>query len=392
MAFFKLLTDGHVYAPDDLGLQNILIAGDRIAAIGKDFDIPKNFEADRISVAGKNVTPGFIDLHLHITGGGGEAGPASRLPEINVCEILSAGVTTLLGVLGTDAVSRSTETLLAKAQGLEQEGITTYILSGSYIFPNLSTVTGSLQKDIALIPQIIGVGELAISDHRGSHPTFEEFVRVISDARVGGLIGGKPGLAVLHMGGGDERMAKLFRLAAETEIPVSQLLPTHITRSEALFEDAIKFASLGGNLDITAHPDDFLPEISLAKALDRLQSKNISLDQVTVSSDANGSLPRFDKNKKLVGMQAAAVDSLTLEYQRLVVDGCMPAPDALRLFTSNPAFRLGLGGEKGVIATAACADIVVFDDNWQVDTVLARGEIYVQDGRLIKGGFYNNWK
>ena len=188
MAFFKLLTGGHVYAPDDLGTQNILIAGDRIAAIGRELDIPRNLEVDRISVVGKNITPGFIDLHVHITGGGGEAGPASRLPEINVCAILSAGVTTLLGVLGTDTVSRSTETLLAKAQGLEQEGITAYILSGSYMFPNPSTVTGSLQKDIALIPQIMGVGELAISDHRGPHATFEEFLRVISDARVGGLI------------------------------------------------------------------------------------------------------------------------------------------------------------------------------------------------------------
>jgi beta-aspartyl-dipeptidase (metallo-type) len=390
MAFFKLLTGGHIYAPDDLGQQNILIAGDRIAAIGKELDLPENLEVDRISVTGKNITPGFIDMHVHITGGGGEAGPASRLPEINVCAILSAGVTTLLGVLGTDAVSRSTETLLAKAQGLEQEGITAYILSGSYIFPNPSTVTGSLQKDIALIPHILGVGELAISDHRGPHATFEEFLRVISDARVGGLIGGKPGLAVLHMGGGDERMAKLFRLVAETEIPLLQILPTHVTRDEALFDDAIKFALLGGNIDITAHPADFLPKISLASALDRLQSKNISLDQVTVSSDANGSLPRFDKNKKLIGLQAAAIDSLTLEYQRLVGDGCLPAHEALRLFTCNPAARLGLKGEKGVIASAACADIVVFDDNWQVDTVLAKGEIYVQDGKLIKGGFFEN--
>ena len=391
MAFFKLLTDGHVYAPDDLGPQNILIAGDRIAAIGEELDIPKNFEVDRISVAGKNVTPGFIDLHVHIAGGGGEAGPASRLPEINVCEILSAGVTTLLGVLGTDAVSRSTETLLGKAQGLEQEGITAYILSGSYMFPNPSTVTGSLQKDIALIPQIMGVGELAISDHRGPQATFEEFLRVISDARVGGLIGGKPGLAVLHMGGGDERMAKLFRLVAETEIPISQILPTHITRNEALFDDAVKFALLGGNIDITALPADIPPKISLASALDRLQSKNISLDQITVSSDANGSLPRFDKNKKLIGMKAAAIDSLTLEYQRLVVDDYLPAHEALRLFTCNPAARLGLSGEKGVIASSACADIVVFDDDWQVDTVLAKGEIYVQGGKLIKGGFFENY-
>ncbi len=389
MAFFKLLTGGHIYAPDDLGQQDILVAGDQIAAVGKNLDISGSVDVDRISVAGKKVTPGFIDLHVHITGGGGEAGPASRLPEINVSTVLSAGVTTLLGVLGTDSVTRSTEALLAKAQGLEQEGITAYILSGSYTFPDLPTVTGSLQKDIALIPQIIGVGELAISDHRGPHATFEELVRVISDARVGALIGGKPGLVVLHMGGGDERMTKLFRLVKETDIPIGQILPTHTTRNEALWEDAIKFALLGGNLDFTAIPADMHHEISLAAALDQLRSNSISLDQITVSSDANGSLPRFDENKKLIGMKMGAINSLTHEYQRLVGDGCLPPHEALKLFTSNPAARLGLNGKKGVLAPSASADIIVFEDSWQIDSVLSRGEIYIQDGKLIRGGYFN---
>lgn len=390
MAFFKLLVGGHIYAPGDLGQQNILIAGDRIAAVGEKLDISGSVEVDRISVKGKKITPGFIDLHVHITGGGGEAGPASRLPEINVSTVLSAGVTTLLGVLGTDAVTRSTATLLAKAQGLEQEGVSAYILSGSYTFPNLSTVTGALQKDIALIPQIIGVGELAISDHRGPHATFEEFVRVISDARVGGLIGGKPGLVVLHMGGGNERMAKLFRLVNETDIPITQILPTHTTRNEALWEDAIKFAFLGGNIDITAIPADFHQEISLATALDQLRSNNISLDQVTVSSDANGSLPRFDENKKIVGMKMGEINSLTHEYQQLVNEGCLPVHEALKLFTSNPASRLGLIGEKGVIAPSACADIIVFRDNWQIDSVLSKGDFYIHNGQLVRGGFFEN--
>jgi beta-aspartyl-dipeptidase (metallo-type) len=390
MAFFKLLTGGHVFTPDDLGQQNILVAGDRIAAIGKDLDISGSVEVDRIPVTGKKITPGFIDLHVHITGGGGEDGPASRLPEINVSTILSAGVTTVLGVLGTDAVTRSTETLLAKAQGLEQEGITAYILSGSYTFPNLPTVTGALQKDIALIPHIIGVGELAMSDHRGPQATFEEFIRVVSDARVGGLIGGKPGLAVLHMGGGDERMSQLFRLVHETDIPITQILPTHTTRNKALWEDAIKFALFGGNVDITAVPADSDHEVSLATALENLRSNDISLDQVTVSSDANGSLPCFDENKKIVGMKMGEINTLTLEFQRLMSEGLLSAHEALKIFTSNPAARLGRIGEKGVIAPSASADIIVFEDEWKIDSVLSKGTIYVQNGELIKGGYYEN--
>lgn len=389
MSFLKLLIGGHVYAPEDLGNQDILIAGDKIAAIGKNLEISESVEIDRINIDGKKVTPGFIDLHVHITGGGGEAGPASRLPEINVSSVLSAGVTTLLGVLGTDSVSRSTETLLAKAQGLEQEGITANILSGAYSFPDLPTVTGSLQKDVALIPHIIGVGELAISDHRGPHATFEEFIRVISDARIGGLIGGKPGLAVLHMGGADERMEKLFRLVNETDIPITQILPTHTTRNRGLWKDAIKFALLGGNLDITALPADANHEISLATAIEDLQSNDISLEQITVSSDANGSLPRFDENKKIIGMKMGEISTLTLEFQRLVKSGFLPVNEALKLFTSNPATRLGLKSTKGVLAISAAADIIVFDHEWKIDTVLSKGTVFVQNSQLIKGGYYD---
>lgn len=388
MAFFKLLTGGQIYGPDDLGQQDVLIAGDRIAVIGKDLDISGDIEIDRISVKGKKLTPGLIDLHVHITGGGGEAGPASRLPEINASSVLSAGVTTLLGVLGTDSVSRSTETLLAKAQGLEQEGVSAYILSGAYSFPNLPTITGSVQKDIALIHQIIGVGELAISDHRGPHATFEEFIRVVSDARVGGLVGGKPGIAVLHMGGGEERMTKLFRLAYETEIPITQILPTHTTRNSALWEEALKFAQLGGNLDITAIPAGSFHEITLATAIENLKSKSIPFEQVTVSSDANGSLPRFDENQKLIGMKMGEISTLMLEFQRLVRDNVLSVPEALKLFTSHPASRMGLKGVKGVLAPSASADIAVFEENWQLDTVLSQGTIYFQNGRLIKGSYY----
>lgn len=388
MSFFKVVTGGNIYAPEHLGQLDILIAGDRIAAIGEHLEISKSIEVERILVEGKTVAPGFIDLHVHITGGGGEAGPASRIPEINVGSILSAGVTTVLGVLGTDAITRSTETLVAKAQGLEQEGITAYVLSGSYTFPNLSTVTGSLQKDIALIPHVIGVGELAISDNRGPQATFEEFIRVVSDARVGGLIGGKPGLVVVHMGSEPEGMAKLFRLISESGIPISQILPTHATRNELLFEDTLKFASLGGNIDITALGSENASRLSLKTALDKLRLNNIPFDQVTVSSDSNGSLPQFNQNGQIVGMKMAEINSLTEEFRRLVIDGYLPVNEALPLFTSNPAVRLGLQSEKGVIALSASADLVVFDDNWQIDSVFARGDICVQGGKLIKRGFY----
>lgn len=60
-----------------------------------------------VDATGLLAVPGFVDLHVHICGGGGEAGPASRTPEATLSQLLGAGITTAVGVTGTDSVSRS---------------------------------------------------------------------------------------------------------------------------------------------------------------------------------------------------------------------------------------------------------------------------------------------
>jgi beta-aspartyl-dipeptidase (metallo-type) len=148
---FTLIRGGFLYGPEKIGIRDVLIVGKAIAKISDRIDLPEGFEAQVISAAGKFVTPGFIDLHVHLLGGGGEGGPRTRTPEITLSKITRAGVTTVVGCLGTDDVSRRPETLLAKATQLEEEGISTYIYCGSYQFP-MATITGSVRKDIALIP------------------------------------------------------------------------------------------------------------------------------------------------------------------------------------------------------------------------------------------------
>ena len=161
---FTLITGGSVFAPEKRSRKDILIAGRVIAAIADRIDLPSEFKPRIIRAKGKIITPKFVDLHVHLLGGGGEAGPWSRTPEITLSKIIRAGVTTVVGLLGTDDVSRRPETLLAKAMQLEQEGLSAFIYTGSYQLP-LPTITGSVRKDIALIPKVLGVGEIAVSDH-----------------------------------------------------------------------------------------------------------------------------------------------------------------------------------------------------------------------------------
>ena len=165
--FFTLLKNAHVFAPDDIGQQDILIAGEKIAAIGKDLTLPAVYNCHTVDCTGLKAVTGFVDSHVHLIGGGGEGGYNTRTPEIQLSKITTAGVTTVLGLLGTDGVTRHVESLLAKARGLENEGISTYIYSGSYEMPT-PTITGSVRRDIILIDKVIGTGEIAMSDHRSS--------------------------------------------------------------------------------------------------------------------------------------------------------------------------------------------------------------------------------
>jgi len=291
-----IIKNGEVYAPEYIGKKDIIIAGGKIEAIVENITIPQNFAPVKvINAEGKLVFPGFIDAHVHIIGGGGEGGFKTRTPEIHLSDIVVGGITTVVGCLGTDGVCRDLKALLAKSRGLEEEGISTYIYSGSYAIP-VSTITNSCKSDIMLIDKVIGIGEVAISDHRSSQPTYEEFIKVVADARVGGLLSGKAGVVNVHLGYGDRRLQYLVRMIKETEIPIKQVIPTHINRSTSLFEAGIEFAKLGGIIDITTSSDpDHLEkdEVKASTALKIALERGIPVEQIQFTSDGQGSLPIF---------------------------------------------------------------------------------------------------
>jgi beta-aspartyl-dipeptidase (metallo-type) len=383
---FTLIKKGTVFGPGKMGVKDILIVGKIIAKISDRIDLPKGFNAQEILASGKIVTPGFIDLHVHILGGGGEGGPRTRTPEITLSRIIRAGVTTVAGCLGTDDVTRKMETLLAKAMQLEAEGVSAFIYCGSYQFPP-PTLTGSVRQDIALIPKIIGVGEIAVSDHRSSQPSFEDLCRVAAEARVGGMIGGKPGLVHLHMGSGRRRLDAILRMVEETEIPIGQFLPTHVTRTPELFDQAIRFARMGGNIDFTVKGKELSFPLTTAEALRRALAEGVSIDQITLSSDSNGSMPIFDEKGNLIRLAVGDIQNLFREWRDLVQAG-FPMEDMLKLVTLNPAQRLGVLPAKGSLEEGKDADLLILGPDLEIETVLAGGRLMIHQGEvLVKGTF-----
>ncbi len=383
---FTLIRGGTLYGPEKMGIRDILIVGRTIAKISEKINLPDEFKAQTISAQGKLITPGFIDFHVHLLGGGGEGGPRTRTPEITLSKITRAGVTTVVGCLGTDDVSRRVETLLAKAMELEEEGISTYIYCGSYQFPPL-TITGSVRKDIALIPKIIGVGEVAISDHRSSQPTFEELCRLAAEARVGGLLGGKAGLVHLHVGSGPGRLDLIIRIVKETEIPISQFLPTHLTRTETLLREAIRFARMGGNIDFTVKGLELQFPLATTRALKMTLDEGVSIDQITLSSDSNGSMPIFDDRGRLLRLAVGEIKNLYLEFKELVKEG-FSLEEILKLITINPARRAGIDRYKGSLEEGKDADLLILNKDLEIESVIAKGQMMVGQGKaLVKGTF-----
>ncbi|MGC3022308.1 beta-aspartyl-peptidase [Brevibacterium sp. FAM 24630] len=376
-----LLRGADICAPERLGKQDILIEGQQITFIG---DLPAEAldglpNATVIDAQGLTATPGFIDPHVHISGGGGEGGYANRTPEIVVSDIVRAGVTTVIGCLGTDGVTRSHADLLAKARALETEGISTYIYTGSYQVP-ARTLTGAVVDDVVLIDKVIGVGEVAISDRRSFQPTVETLAELVSQSHVGGLLSGKAGITHFHVGPYETRLAPLHRLLDDYPIAPQAIYATHITRSPELLADAVDLAAKGAMVDMTASS-------TTTQSLQRYIDLGGDLSRLTLSSDANGSLPEFDSDGRLIGMDVAKQTTL---YEQVWACADLPGVDlsqTISLVTSNTADVLGLE-HKGRLRIGADADILLTDGSHTIQLAFARGREVVRNGApQIRGTF-----
>ncbi|HHY15292.1 MAG TPA: beta-aspartyl-peptidase [Firmicutes bacterium] len=368
----------HIYQPADWGRGDVAICGTKIIDVGSElhrcYPTAQKYAGD-----GLLAFPGYIDQHVHVTGGGGEGGFKTRVPELGLESIIRAGVTTLVGVLGTDGITRSVENLLAKTKALNQEGITAYCLTGSYEYPTV-TLTGSIKKDIAFIGEILGV-KVAISDHRSSQMSKDELIRLVSEVRLGALLGGKPGIVTIHVGAGKNGLGLVFDALRDSDLPVWHFRPTHVGK---LGQQAVDLAKMGGCLDFTAGIN---PRQTAAQIVGAI-NKGAPLGRITLSSDANGSLPKWNEKNELIGITAAPMDSLHGVIRTLIAEKKMAVSDAISLVTANAAWALGLEESKGALRPGCDADLILLDRNFAIETVFARGQLLMDKKELkVKGTF-----
>ena len=384
-----LIKGATVFAPEALGQCDILVAGQQIQKIAPSIEISGD-DVTEIDASNCIAMPGMVDTLVHFSGGGGEGGFHTRTPEMTLTEATLAGVTTVIGALGTDATTRSHADLLAKARGLENEGLSTYCYTGSYHVP-ARTVTGSVMDDIILIDKFIGIGEVAIADHRSSQPNAQELARIAADARVGGMLSGKSGVVSIHVGDADEMLSLLHSVASQSDIPTTQFYPTHMNRNTDLLQAGIEWTKVGGYIDFTTSTNaNFIAEgeVPAAQAIAECLRAGVPVSKMTMSSDGNASLPVFDDKGQLVGLEVGRVKSLHDSFKALSHEHTVNMSDAVSVVSTTPADILGLK-QKGRLQPALDADITLLNaETLDVVSVFAKGSLMVHDGKaIVKGTF-----
>ena len=385
-----LIRSAEVYAPEPLGRKDVLIGFGKILKIGDRLaEEYGGLDVEVLDADGCILTPGFVDQHVHVIGAGGEAGFFSRTPEMQVSAIVRHGITTVVGLHGTDGTARNIEALYAKVCALEQEGITARMLTGSFEMPS-ATLTGSVRRDMIFIDKVIGA-KTAISDRRSSQPSREDIEKLLAQAYTGGLVSGKRGYTHFHMGVGRRRLDMLADIIRETEIPPYLIIPTHVNRDEALFVQAMELAKMGAVIDITsgiAPEYGFEGTIKPSDAIRRCLENGVDIRNVTMSSDANGSMAVYDAEGRFVGLCVTTVETMHKEFSDLALTKDMPLETALRPVTSSPAAAIGMYPAKGCVREGSDADLIIMDKDLSILKVFAMGKLAADGGEaLLKGAF-----
>lgn len=296
----------HIPIISDSLRKDIIIIGDKIFDITK----PNEFFYGNLSIreidGSKLIAlPGLVDPHVHILGGGGGSGYGSFVEGCSAKDLWKNGITSVVGCLGFDSTSKSLISLLRKTKSLSSEGIGAYCLIGGFNFPAL-TITGDIRSDMLAISEVVGAGELALGDFRGSFMSDEQLATYAVECFTGGMLSGKAGILQVHLGQDAGILSKLRRVSKKFLVPLSVFHVLHINRNKEIFEASAEFAKAGGYIDITTN---FLGDRSIPpkESVLRLINMGVPEEHITLSTDGFGGTICQGDNKTYIPLPVSGL-------------------------------------------------------------------------------------
>ncbi|MFB9949617.1 amidohydrolase family protein [Rhizobium puerariae] len=376
-----LIEEGEVFSPEPIGQTSIAAIAGRTVALGTSAAGLAACAGSirRVNARGLRVIPGLIDQHIHFLGGGDANGPLGRVAELHARDLLAAGTTTAVGLLGVDNETRDLRLLLRKTHELRQAGVSAFAYTGGMPLP-ARHLLDSVCADISFVDQFIGA-KSAVAERLHPNRNWNDLADLAGEVMRARAMSGKAAPLHVHVGPLEEAISPLMRLVSELGMSANQIVPTHVNRTtdfSPVFAQAIDFARMGGTIDLTccvSKIDGNLTGIDVPEAVQTCLDQGVPLDNITMSTDGNIPATIRDKDGNALGYRTVPPGVLLRDVVRLVHEAGLGWEQALRPATVNVARVLGLADRKGRIAQGFDADYVLLDENGAVRMVIAGGRV-----------------
>jgi beta-aspartyl-dipeptidase (metallo-type) len=378
-----LLRVGQVFAPQALGRQDVLVGGGRILCIAPDLrDAAQAIGVTQVMERPHGtLVPGLIDQHIRFLGGGEGDGPGARMAELSFDEIVAGGITTAVGLLGTDIRFKTLPMLLRRANELANEGLTTFVYTGAMALPP-PTLLADVFSDIVLIDRVLGV-KSAVAERLFPNTDAVALADLAGQIAQARAISGKAAVLHVHVGRRADGLETIFELTDRLSLPPDQVVPTHVNRAAThspCFAQGLRYARAGGTIDFTCclgPLDGLLVGIDVVEAVGAALASGIGTDRITLSSDAGVAVPDVERPGRF---RRVLPNILFRDVRRLARDGGLGWDGALPLATTNVARLLRLEAHKGAIAPGQDADLLLLNEADCIDAVLVGGRtVYEAD-------------
>lgn len=379
----------------------VVVEGDRIATVSdiKNFRVKAEFR--EIDVSGLYVAPGFIDIHVH--GGGGHDVMEGSLEALAVIAQAHAegGTTSWLATTLTAPIDEIEKALQAIEKAMEAPPSGAKLLGahleGPYFHPEQAGAQNPMYlklpnpgeyndllnkfsciKRVSAAPELPGALELGQELRRRgilaaighSNATYQQVLKAIEV--------GFSHVTHIYSGMSSVRRIQAYRFAGvlEAALLLDQLTTEMIADGHHLPPSLMRLVLKVKGTERVCAVTDAIAAAGLGPGRYRLGGLDVVVED-EVPEEYEIQLGKGNCVAKLVDRSAFAGSAalMNMLVRNLANFVGLPLIEAVKMATWTPARILGISHERGLLAPGMKADLVVFDDNFDVHMTIVEGKV-----------------